>query len=414
MKRQVLLALWLICVLCFPFAAQATDDERQVVVTGVGMNEEDAKRQAYRNAVQSVVGAMVVAETLVENDALVRDKVLSHSDGYITKTEQVGQTVALQGGLVEVTMRVTVKSQQLREKLQAENISVIAMDGESLFTRAATKNEQTRDAAAIVADFLKGANLPASLISSAANIGQAEVTESSGTATVKVPITVSVNMDAYRKFVGDLKKTLTNLGFKGDTISLGLEMSRESVGDQTTRAGPSSTMSAHAFEARLWPDSSPTYIVAICEMYSLESKQSRFTFFKVPKSVLETFEGFPHYVEIRTELYDSGQGQITEQNVRLTMSPPSNYYDQFRRDIFSYRLPFGGSGSGADNNRGMVLISPGLRKHATCSRGLYYMPISSIENNPATIHATFVLSSEELKAAKSIQTNAVNGEAPAK
>jgi len=403
MKRPIFLVFLFVFVLCLPFAAQASDDERQVVVTGVGMNEEEAKRQAYRNAVQSVVGALVVAETLVENNELVRDKILSHSDGYVTKVEQMGQSVALPGGLVEVTMKVTVKSRQLREKLQAENISVIAMDGGSLFARAATQNEQKRDATAIVADFLKGANLPASLISSAANIDQAEVTESGGTATVKVPITVSVNMDAYRKFVGDLKKTLTDLGFKGETVSLEAQSASSTTGGKPIIAYLSGGSSA----AKLWAGNEPIYIIAICEMYSLESKQSRFTFFNVPRSVLETFEGFPEYVEIRTELLDGGQSQITEQNVRLTMSPYSSYNDQFKRDILGLYL---------GNNRGIVVISPGVRKNATYMpyASSTQMPIACADHNPATIHATFVLSNDELQAAKSIRTNAVNGEPPAK
>ena len=395
--------LLLLLTLCLPFAVQAAEDERQVVVTGVGANEEEAKRQAYRNAVQSVVGALVVAETLVENDALVNDKILSHSDGYVTRVEQMGQTVPLDGGMVEVTMQVTVKSQQLREKLQAENISVIAMDGGSLFAKAATKNEQTRDAVAIVAEFLRGANVPASLISSAANIDQAEVTESDGASTVKVPITVSVNMDAYRKFVNDLKKTLTDLGFKGETVSLETTSTHSFTGGNPVIAYLRGASSA----AKLWAGDSPVYIIALCEMYSLEAKQSRFTFFTVPRSVLESFEGIPFYVEIRTELLDGGQSQITEQNVRLTMSPYSSYNDQFRRDILSLYL---------GSNRGIVVISPGVRKNAT---DMPYasstdMPIICADHNPATLHATFVLSSDELKAAKSIRTNAVNGEPPAK
>ena len=72
-------------------AFAAALDERQVVATGVGFTADEAKRQAYRNAIQSVIGAMAVAETLVDNNTLVRDKVLSHSDGYITKVEQVGK-----------------------------------------------------------------------------------------------------------------------------------------------------------------------------------------------------------------------------------------------------------------------------------------------------------------------------------
>jgi len=419
MKRSALFILLLLIAFCCPFAAYAAEDERQVTVTGVGANEEDAKRQAYRNAVQSVVGAMVVAETLVENNELVNDKILSHSDGYVTRVEQVGQTVPLQGGLVEVTMLVTVRSQQLREKLRAENISVIEVDGQSLFARAATQSEQTRDAAAIVADFLKGANLPSSLISAAADIGQAEVAESGGTATVRVPISVTVNMDAYRQFVGDLKKTLTDLGFTGETVNLGLGSSNSSAFALMT-AGGSPAMSMQDLRIRLWgatSESPPTYVIAICEMFSVEAQQSRFTFFKVPRDVFEPFMAIPHTVEIRTELHDSGQNLITEQNVRLTLDPkdPGGARARDRRDIIGARVPLGSAGR--ETRFGMAVITPSLRTDMGSSIGTGSNGLPVVNRAYATgltIHASFVLSSDELKAARAIQTNAVNGPVPAR
>jgi len=412
MKRSALFILLLLIALCLPFAVHAAEDERQVTVTGVGANEEEAKRQAYRNAVQSVVGALVVAETLVENDALVNDKILSHSDGYVTKVEQMGQTVPLDGGMVEVTMQVTVKSQQLREKLQAENISVIEVDGQSLFARAATQSEQTRDAAAIVADFLKNANLPASLINSTADIGKAEVTESGGTATVKVPISVSVNMDAYSKFVGDFKKTLTDLGFNGETLSLGL-ISRNTgpAGGRPIVAADNSARALRDLGKRLWPDNTSSSIIAICEMFSLESGQSRFTFFTVPRNVFESImEAVPPVlVDIRTELQDGNQSRITEQNVRLTMQPFHKSYDRQKADILSWS-----TSRGSSIDRLALLVSPGLRRDASWIN-FEAFPIACMDHSPTvTLEATFVLSNDELKAAKAIRTNAVNSPAPAK
>ena len=414
MKRSALFILLLLIAFCCPFAAYAAEDERQVTVTGVGANEEEAKRQAYRNAVQSVVGALVVAETLVENNELVNDKILSHSDGYVTRVEQVGQTVPLQGGLVEVTMLVTVRSQQLREKLRAENISVIEVDGQSLFARAATQNEQARDAAAIVADALRSAHLPASLINSAANIGQATVTESGGTATVRVPISVTVNMDAYRQFVEDFKKTLTDLGFNGETLNLGINTRTSgAAGGRPIVAADNSARALRDLGARLWPANTSSYIIAICEMFSLESEQSRFTFFAVPKNVFESImEAVPPVlVDIRTELLDGSQSRITEQNVRLAMQPvkPGSSDNRYKADILSWRAFRSGSAAG-----GVLMVSPGLRRNVSWIN-FESFPIACMDHNPAvTLEAGFVLSSDELKGAKAIQTNAVNVPVPAR
>ena len=347
-----------------------------MVATGVGLSEDDAKKQAYRNAIQSVVGTMVVAETLVENDALVKDKVLSHSDGYITKVEQVGNTVAIEGGLMQVTMRVTVKSRQLQEKLQAERISVAKMDGESLVIEKITQQESAKDAAAIMAEFFKGRDLPASLVDSAANIDQAKVTEASGdSSTMTVPVTVSVNMDAYRKFIGDLKKTLTDLGFKGEPLTTEFN-SKDLTGNPW-----------YYFKEKFWKESAPT--IAVCDMFSLESRRARVTFFKVPKNVLETFAAVLGHLEIKTELCDGGGNLITSQDIRPVTD---DHRRSRRRDIICY-----------GSSVGMVVVSPAMDLFCGSDHSNL-----CLNEDPKTLEATFMLSNDELKAAKSIKTSVYN------
>ena len=62
-----------------PFLAAA--DAGMVVVTakGSGVTVAEAKKDAGRNAIQLVVGELLDAETLVENDELVKDRILTHS-----------------------------------------------------------------------------------------------------------------------------------------------------------------------------------------------------------------------------------------------------------------------------------------------------------------------------------------------
>src|SRR6516164_7487637 len=59
----------------------AGDSKDRVIAEGVGTTADDALRDAFRAAVRQTVGTMVDAETLVKNDTVISDKVLTYSDG---------------------------------------------------------------------------------------------------------------------------------------------------------------------------------------------------------------------------------------------------------------------------------------------------------------------------------------------
>ena len=49
----------------------------------MGTTKEEALKDAFRAAVRQVVGEVVDGETLVKNEELVKDQVLTYSDGFI-------------------------------------------------------------------------------------------------------------------------------------------------------------------------------------------------------------------------------------------------------------------------------------------------------------------------------------------
>jgi len=112
----------------------------EVVANGAGVTKKTALEDAYRNAVQQVVGIYVDAETVVENDELLRDKILSTSNGYVVDSKEISSRVS--DGLIRVTIRAKVESKKLVAKLNAAKITTREFDGESLFAKALTKMER--------------------------------------------------------------------------------------------------------------------------------------------------------------------------------------------------------------------------------------------------------------------------------
>lgn len=126
----------------------AQPDLVEVVVQGMGVDANAALLNAYSNAVQQALGSYVDAETLVQNNQIVRDKILTYSKGFIEKADIVSQNQA--NGLFQVNIRAKVKRQQLLEQAKANNISVKTLEGVSLSAQVETQLKQEKDAKALL------------------------------------------------------------------------------------------------------------------------------------------------------------------------------------------------------------------------------------------------------------------------
>lgn len=93
---------------------------------GVGTSKNEALRDAFRNAVQRVVGVFVDSETLVQNDAIISDKVLTFSDGAIKKYEELESNE--NKGLFRVKIKAAVEGRKVAARLEAAHISIKAVD----------------------------------------------------------------------------------------------------------------------------------------------------------------------------------------------------------------------------------------------------------------------------------------------
>ncbi len=393
--------------LCFSFfclaivpGAHAASDEKEVVVTGIGTTEDKAKQQAYRSAIQSVIGAMVLSETIVENDTLMRDKILSHSDGYVVKATQVGATRQLGDGLLEVTMRITVKSEQLKAKLKAENITMAAIDGQSLFAQKSTQAEAKQDAAAIIKEKVK--DLPANLLVAEANVqGSTQKDMGGGSVQLTIPLKLSVDAEKYKSFVTDLKGTLKKLGFKEKNVSVKLR----AVSDTKASVfGLQELLHAHTgiIDIR---ERSKYNLLGVAEFASRTN--IRVASYFVPTDVAMAFQKNESFA-VHVELIDASGAVVVAQEWRnsrairrkeaKSIGVPSVLIPSYTESIIS---ALGGGGSTKLKAAAMVLPTPifDLNNH----NGVQML-------NPGEFNfsMTFDLSDEELKSITSIKCTVVN------
>ena len=209
---QILSLIGVTFLLSVP-VAEAEDTKpastQTVIAEGVGTTAEEAIKDAFRNAVRQVVGAVVDAETLVKNDELIDDKVLTYSDGFIKGYEKVLGSEKVQGGLHRIKIKAQVERRSVIAKLKAANVTVKEVDGKSLFAEAVTQLDAEKDAAALLKKQFEG--FPQSCLT-ATVIGKPEIVEKmADQAKVNLTVQIEPDLKAFKAFSGRLIPILEKL-----------------------------------------------------------------------------------------------------------------------------------------------------------------------------------------------------------
>ena len=185
-----------------PEDAGTSSDIVEVVAEGSGIDPGDALKDAFRNAVRQVVGTVVDAELLIKNDEIVDDQILTYSDGFVKKYDEVPGSKKSVGGLHRVKIKAQIERRSVMAKLKAAKVTVMDVDGKSLFAEAVTSAEAAENSTKLLAKTLS--DLPK--VMSASVVGKPEYDRDKGELVVNVQ--VEVDAAAYREFSTILEHTL--------------------------------------------------------------------------------------------------------------------------------------------------------------------------------------------------------------
>ena len=184
-----------------------------VAAEGVGTSPDEALKDAFRMAVQAVVGTVVDGETLIENDALIRDKVLTYSNGFVTTYDRLSESQ--QDGLFRTRIWATVARNKLIVRLENEKIITRKVEGKGLFAEAVTTLEREKDAAQIMRRVFEG--FPGIVLKADA-VGKPRIVEKSeNEATIGITVRFSVDQKAYSEWIEATRPILEKLAVKHST-----------------------------------------------------------------------------------------------------------------------------------------------------------------------------------------------------
>lgn len=191
-----------------------------VEAKGQGESVEAAKADAARNAIKKAVGELVDAKTLVENDELVEDKILTLSNAVIEKADY-GEAKRSADGLFEVSVQAVVKKGRLNQELKAVGIATGAVKGDSLAATLFSGKERVANAEKFFTERLR--NFPknvleAELLKKAD--GSPDINVDAKTGEVSARFGVRVNLENYNAFAQALQELLGSVCAEKEEIRI--------------------------------------------------------------------------------------------------------------------------------------------------------------------------------------------------
>jgi len=185
---------------------------QDVIVEGTGDSSANAIKDAFRNAVRQVVGALVDAETLVKNDELVEDKILTYSNGFIKTYTEIPGSQKTQGGIHRIKIKAVVETGGVIAKLKASNITVKDVDGKGLFAEVMTKLDSEKDGLVLIEKHLK--NFPQNCMSAVVVGGPEIVSKTDEKVIAKFTLKIEPNLKEYKVFTDNIIPVLEKAAFK--------------------------------------------------------------------------------------------------------------------------------------------------------------------------------------------------------
>lgn len=146
--KPYVLRLGLLAVCLSLFACAGTNpSSRFVIVTGQGVNLEEARKDAIRQAIQSQIGAFALSDLTINNETVIEDRVSEYSGALLDKMQVIESIPSPNGGW-RYKAKIAVLEDAQRQSNRTPLIKTGALDGQSLTGFAISYSEKRWQAAA--------------------------------------------------------------------------------------------------------------------------------------------------------------------------------------------------------------------------------------------------------------------------
>ena len=118
---------------------------QKITTAGLGATPSEAEKQALSEAVRQAVGALLDAKTLIENEEVIEDRILTVNNGFVKSYDVVAPARKNSDGVFEIKISAVIETSIVAQALQDAGIKG-EMAGQNLWAESTTKIMNVQDA----------------------------------------------------------------------------------------------------------------------------------------------------------------------------------------------------------------------------------------------------------------------------
>mgnify|MGYP000906710164 CR=1 FL=1 len=123
---------------------------KEIKVTSMGETPDAAEKQAITDAVRQAVGAYIDSDTLVQNEEVIKDRILTVSNGFVKEYKVIAPARKRDDGLFEIQIVAKVEINQLLAALKSTSLIHADLDGQNIWAEGVTKLQNANDSVALL------------------------------------------------------------------------------------------------------------------------------------------------------------------------------------------------------------------------------------------------------------------------
>ena len=117
---------------------------QKITTTGLGATPSEAEKQALSEAVRQAVGALLDAKTLIENEEVIEDRILTVNNGFVKSYDVVAPARKNSDGVFEIKILAVIETSIVAQALQDAGIKG-DMAGQNFWAESMTKSTNAED-----------------------------------------------------------------------------------------------------------------------------------------------------------------------------------------------------------------------------------------------------------------------------
>ncbi len=118
-----------ICVMSFVCLSLGRAETLNVTSVGLGKDRQEALDSALREAVSQTLGSLIISETQINNNQVIKDKILSYSSGYVAKYEILNEAFDANNKAYTILVKAQINKEIIKKKLVSYNILEPGIEG---------------------------------------------------------------------------------------------------------------------------------------------------------------------------------------------------------------------------------------------------------------------------------------------